>query len=382
MRDLRSLLHGRCSIALGVMMAVCTISAGARAAPASPVHYRVVGYDMGTTPIAPKDVGKIDILIFAFAKIVDGSVMLDAAATQRLRKRVALKKSHPGLKVDVSVGGWGAGGFSEAAATAEGRQRFADSAAQMLVANDADGLDVDWEYPGHSESGIASSPRDRQHFTAMLRTLRRTLDRVGKAHGRVGRKHFLLSIAIADGSFVDHIDIAAISPSVDWFNLMTYDFVNAMTPTTGHHSGLYASSLAAAGDRSVNRAVRQFLAAGVPPHKLMIGAAFYGREFAGVTPAQDGLYQPFEHFEGTHSWADLKTHFIDRNGYVRHWDAKAQAPWLWNAQTHHFISYDDPQSLAAKTAYVKAHHLGGIMYWEQSQDPRAELLDAVWQGLR
>jgi chitinase len=49
---------------------------------------------------------------------------------------------------------------------------------------------------------------------------------------------------------------------------------------------------------------------------------------------------------------------------------------------HRFISYDDPESIAAKAAYVKAQRLGGIMYWEQSQDPTRELLDAVWRGLQ
>jgi chitinase len=66
---------------------------------------------------------------------------------------------------------------------------------------------------------------------------------------------------------------------------------------------------------------------------------------------------------------------------VRQWDAAADAPWLWNARTRTFISYDDPESIAAKAAFVKAHDLGGIMYWEQSLDPTGELLDAIWRGL-
>ena len=204
----------------------------------------------------------------------------------------------------------------------------------------------------------------------------------GKQHDRRGARHYTLSIAAADGPFVDGIDIAAVAPSLDWFNLMTYDFVNALTPTTGHHTGLYDSPLAPDDARSTDRAVRQFLAAGVPPAKLFIGAAFYGREFADVKPAHQGLYQGYGQFVGVHPWPVLQTDFIGRHGYVRHWDATAQAPYLWNAATRHFISYDDPQSLAAKAAYVKAHHLGGIMYWEQDHDPKGELLDALWRGLR
>jgi chitinase len=120
----------------------------------------------------------------------------------------------------------------------------------------------------------------------------------------------------------------------------------------------------------------------VPAHKLLIGAAFYGREFADVQSAHDGLYQAYGHYQGEHPWPQLKADFINRNGYVRYWDTVAQAPYLWNAATHRFISYDDPQSIAAKADYVRSHHLGGIMYWEQAEDPQGELLDAVWQGLR
>jgi len=351
-------------------------------AQASPAHYRVVGYATGWSPLQDKDAGKIDTLIFAFAQLQQGRVTLDAARAQRLRQLIALKATHPRLTVEISVGGWSIGGFSEAAATAAGRRAFADSAAQLVAEYGADGLDVDWEYPGHHESGIQSSPQDRADFTLLLQAIRAGLDRAGAAHGRTGANRYTLSIAAADGPFVSGIDLTAVAPSLDWFNLMTYDFVNAMTPTTGHHSGLYASKLAPADARSTSRAVRQFIAAGVPARKLVIGAAFYGREFAGVQAAHHGLYQRYDHFQGTLPWPQLKADYIDKQGYVRYRDAIAQAPWLWNAGTRSFISYDDPRSIAAKAAFVKAHHLGGIMYWEQSLDPGDELLDAIWHGLQ
>lgn len=348
----------------------------AQAAPAARERYRVVAYDTAQHPMPAADAERIDTLIFAFARVVDGQVTLGDAARARLAQRVALKAAHPRLQVMVSVGGWQAGGFSEAAATAAGRQRFADSAAALLAQTHADGLDVDWEYPGHHESGIASSPEDREHFTALLQTLRATFDRAG--HG----KHYLLTIAAADGPFVDGIAIAAVAPQLDWFNLMTYDFCNAMTPTTCNHTGLHASALAPADARTLARAVRQFRAAGVPPQKLVPGVAFYGREFADVQPAHRGLFQRYGHFQAMIAWPQLKADYIGRHGYVRYWDAKAKAPYLWNAQTRSFISYDDPQSIAAKAAYVKAQHLGGLMYWEQANDPDGELLKAVWQGLQ
>jgi chitinase len=358
------------SVLLAGLLAAATV-------PAQAARYRVVGYATDWKATHARTLDRIDTLIFAFAHVENGRVVVDADALPRLERLLALRRTRPSLKVMISVGGWGAGGFSEAAASAQGREAFARSAAQLLAAHGADGLDVDWEYPGHHESGIATSPADRGHFTLLLKALRQALDRESKKDGR----RYAVSIAVADGPFVDGIDIAAVAPVVDWFNLMTYDFVNRMTPTTGHHTGLYRSPLAPAGARSADAAVRQFLAAGVPPEKLLLGAAFYGREFDDVQAAHDGLYQAYGRYQGEHRWPELERDYIGRNGFVRHWDAQAMAPWLWNPRTHQFISYDDPRSIAAKAAYVKAHRLGGIMYWEQTNDPDGELVDAIWEGL-
>jgi len=366
-----------------LLLAACQLVVRAcPAAAAVPPHSRIVGYATGWVPAQDKDAGKIDTLIFAFAKLIGGRVVLDPAGEDHLRQLTALKAAHPELRVAISVGGWGAGGFSEAAAGDAGRRAFADSAAQLIAAHGADGLDVDWEYPEHSEAGIRASPRDRANFTLLIEAIRASLDRAGASRGRTGANHYTLSIAAADGPFVGGIDIAAVAPYLDWFNLMTYDFVNSLTPTTGHHSGLHASRLTPAEARTTDRAVRQFLAAGVPPGKLVIGAAFYGREFADVQADHHGLYQHYGSYQGEHPWTELKANYINSSGFVRYWDAAAQAPWLWNTRLRRFISYDDPQSIAAKAAFIKSRHLGGIMYWEQSLDPSGELLEAAWRGLQ
>jgi chitinase len=371
------------TLASALLLAACqlVVCAGPAAAAVSP-HSRIVGYATGWVPAQDKDAGKIDMLIFAFAKLIDGRVVLDPAGEEHLRQLTALKAAHSKLRVAISVGGWGAGGFSEAAGGDAGRHAFADSAAQLIAALGADGLDVDWEYPEHSEAGIRASPRDRANFTLLIEAIRASLDRAGAGRGRTGASHYTLSIAAADGPFVGGIDIAAVAPYLDWFNLMTYDFVNRLTPTTGHHSGLHASGLTPAEARTTDRAVRQFLAAGVPPGKLVIGAAFYGREFADVQADHHGLYQHYGSYQGEHPWPELKANYINSSGFVRYWDAAAQAPWLWNARLRRFISYDDPQSIAAKAAFIKSRHLGGIMYWEQSLDPSDELLEAAWRGLQ
>jgi len=300
-------------------------------------------------------------------------------AGQTLATLTGLRKLNPNLKIIVSIGGWSADYFSDVALTEASRQHMADSVAAFIEKYDVDGVDLDWEYPTLPGPGISHRPEDKRNFSLMLETLRSRLDKLGAAHG--GR-HYLLTIAAADSEFVGGIELERVSHSLDWFNLMTYDFHNSLTPTTGHHAGLHLSALAPAEDRAGDKAVAQFLAAGVPAKKLNVGVAFYGRAFTGVDPAHDGLQQKYAKYLGSPSWRELVASYIDKNGYVRRWDAQAQAPYLWNAATHTFVSYEDPQSLRAKVVFVKAKGLGGVMYWEHILDRDEELLGVLDQSLR
>ena len=114
----------------------------------------------------------------------------------------------------------------------------------------------------------------------------------------------------------------------------------------------------------------------------MLGVAFYGRGFVGVKPLHNGLNQPYERYEGDYKYADLEDRFIGRQGFVRHWDERARAPYLWNGTSKSFITYDDPQSIRTKADYVRDKRLGGMMFWELSQDRNDELLDVIVTSLR
>lgn len=349
--------------------------AGAQAAPPA-ADYRIVGYVADAQPLPSVSARKLDVINYAFAQVdAKGDVrFMSPMAGQTLATFTGLRKINPNLKVIVSIGGWGADFFSDVALTAQTRQHMAESVAAFIEKYDVDGVDIDWEYPTLAGPGISHRPEDKRNFSLLLETLRARLDKLGAAHH--GR-HYLVTIAAADGEFVAGIELERASRSLDWINLMTYDFHNSLTPTTGHHAGLHLSDVSPADDRAGDKAVAQFLAAGVPAKKLNLGVAFYGRAFTGVDPAHDGLQQKYAKYEGSPSWRELVASYIDKNGYVRHWDAKAQAPYLWNAKTRTFVSYEDPQSLRAKVAFVKAKGLGGVMYWEQSLDSNEELLGVL-----
>jgi chitinase len=347
-------------------------------------QYRIVAYVAGWSIPAVIHPEKLTHINFAFAQITPaGRVELtNGELAASLRRLVALKRANPRLKVIVSIGGWMADGFSDAALTETSRAAFADSAVDLLRQFSADGIDLDWEYPGQGVAGIKYRAEDRQNFTRLLAMLRTKLDAASVAQGRTGGSRYTLSIASADREYFDHTEMDKLHVYLDWINVMSYDFFNSLTPTTGHHAGLYRAAATVPTDRDADESVKQHLAAGIPSEKIVLGVAFYGRGFAGVRPVDNGLEQPYERFEGAHDYSELAEKFIDKQGFVRYWDDRAKAPYLWNSASRTFITYDDPRSIRIKAQYVKAHHLGGMMFWELSEDRNEELLDVIARSMR
>jgi chitinase len=347
--------------------------------PEAPAQeFRVVAYVAGWSMPEAVPAEKLTHVNFAFARIdADGRVAFENPRyAEAIASLVALKARNPRLKVLVSVGGWEADGFSDAALTPDSRARFAASAVDFVRRHRLDGIDLDWEYPGQGVAGIKFRAEDKENFTLLLRDLRAALDAASRAEGRdAGR--YLLTIASADREYFDHAQMDRLHVYLDWVNVMAYDFFNRLTPTTGHHAGLHASAFAAPEDRNASASIAQHLAAGIPPEKLVLGVAFYGRRFEGVDPLHEGLNRPYERYGGEHAYATLAESYIGREGYVRRWDVRARAPFLWNAAARSFITYDDPQSIREKTAFACGKRLGGVMFWELSQDREGELLDAI-----
>ncbi len=67
-------------------------------------------------------------------------------------------------------------------------------------------------------------------------------------------------------------------------------------------------------------------------------------------------------------------------GFTRYWDAAASVPYLYSEQKQQFVSYEDPESLALKCAYVRKQGLGGMMFWEYNGDASGALLNAIDQA--
>lgn len=317
------------------------------------------------------DVMRMTHMNVAFGLIENDRVTVDHLP--HLDRLAFFKKINPELKLILSVGGWGADGFSQAAATVEGRSAFVESSVEILARWGFDGIDIDWEYPGSSVAGIESSPKDRENFTYLMRDLRDGLDKAGREQG----KYYLLTCAVgASQEFADRTEMDQVAQLCDYINLMTYDLRGGPPKVTGHHTNLYAQT----GDEdgpSAEKTVEIFYREGVPLEKMVLGAAFYGRIWEEVLSAEEnGLNQPTADYAGWVGEYEEIAAKIGKDGFVRYWDDQAKAPYLFNGTT--FITYDDEESILEKCRFIKEKGLAGMMYWEYGSQV---LFDAAYNCL-
>ncbi|MEP6926983.1 MAG: glycosyl hydrolase family 18 protein [Ginsengibacter sp.] len=332
-------------------------------------NFAVIAYYAGrTTMIDSFEVEKLTHLIFSFCHLKGDTLSVsngrDSATIFRM---VELKKRNPQLKIILSLGGWGGcQNCSSVFSTRYGRRIFSKSAKQLNKYFGTDGIDLDWEYPAiHGFPGHNYSFADKSNFTGLITQLRKKL----------GRKK---EISFAAGGFTAFIDSSIewkkVMSKIDRVNLMSYDLVHGGSTVSGHHTPLFSTPQQV---ESVDNGVKKLITAGVPPGKIVVGAAFYARLFQVMDTANYGLYRQGEFYHGLSF-----SHFADTinvtNGFIQYWDTMAKAPYAFNIQRKLMATYDDTVSIKLKTEYVVKNKLNGIMFWQLADDSFSNgLLDVI-----
>jgi len=125
--------------------------------------------------------------------------------------------------------------------------------------------------------------------------------------------------------------------------------------------------------------IRNMMAVGVKPSKIVLGTAFYGKGRVVKTTDNNGLYQipvPVWRWLGG-GYSYLKDSVVNKKGFTRYWDAESKAPYLFNADEKAFITYDDEESTRIKCEYILKNKLAGIMFWEYFADQKHYLLNEI-----
>jgi len=364
-------------------MLCCTAVRGRAEAPAVLAAY----YD-GSVPVSTIPAGALTDVIYAFGEPGVGNICHSASTEQAkaFTQLRALRNAHRHLHLLLSIGGWAqAPQYSDAALTPDSRMAFARSCIdEYVVKAGFDGIDVDWEFPVHG--GIPQNPhrpQDRANVTALMKEFRRQLDVLGRQQHR----HYYLTIATPTGRWQyggaydpsDSYDLRAIARVADWLNVMTYDMNNVFSPVSSFNTPMDEDPKDPAPSKqrrwnNVTAAVQYYEQHGVPAYKIVLGMAFYGRGFVGVTPRRAGLYSKYKGGFPETPWSVVKSRFLPDRAWERHWSVTARAPWLYNRRTHVFFTYDDPRSMAIKAAFARREHLRGTMFWVFGEDDSAQSL--------
>ena len=332
-----------------------------------------------------------------------------------------LKVKYPHLKILLSLGGWTYSKyFSDAAASSASRQKFVSSCINMFLKGNLptgisgdesggpaagaglfDGFDIDWEYPGVlGHVGNHYGPQDKANYTLLMQEFRNELDSYGASVG----KHFLLTAAVPSGQDkIAQIQTNQVGNYLDYADVMTYDMHGAWE-TTGptnlqdplHPSPSDPSPVVPPGNEKYNidTAIKAWttglpdysIPGGFPRGKLVLGIPFYYRGWTGVSPGSNhGLYQPASgpspafsdsQTAGVADYKELVAAGLTGNAFF---DSTTQASWLYDGTN--FYTGDNPQSLTAKTTYIKNNAMAGAMIFSLDQDSNDTLLTTIANGL-
>jgi chitinase len=322
-----------------------------------------------------------------------------------LRQLRVLKRQNPQLKIMLSVGGACyydaeldqclalSPLFRTISQSEEGTAYFLDALVKLMIQpfpegeNQElfDGLDIDWEFP------VAE---DRAYYVPFIRALRQRLD----AAGEQNHKRYLLTVdGAATQYFIQHVDIQNLAPLVDWVNVLSYLF--HMPQSWNDHTG-HNAPFASMGNDShgqgydvQNASIGVWQKGGMPMEKLALGLPFFGIGYKQVQsgnanyPGLNAKYDGALVEGGEIPYVEIWTDHYKKGGFKAYWDDQAQVPFMYNADTKAWISYDDTKSLSIKSIWAKEQKLAGIFLWELSQEsmpnqPLAPLTQAITNALR
>jgi chitinase len=268
-----------------------------------------------------------------------------------------------GVKVILSLGGWGWDKqFASIVSKPEAEDRYAKAVIAIIDTFDYDGIDFDWEYPDTKEEVVG--------FERLARRFRKELDELSR---QKHRPMVLTMAASSNAETLRWLSKEILVETLDWVNVMTYDFAGPWTSYAGHNSPLFASSKQPAGKpRSTERSMKYLVEErGIPANKLAVGIPLYGRGFSVAEPyASTKNAPPTRSRAGGGNYSNIEK--LVKEGWTRRWDDETKTPWLIAPDKSTVIGYDDAESVAIKSEWAMKQGFRGVFFWQIGGDLLAD----------
>jgi len=341
-------------------------------------------YRQGDAKFTPQNINPYlcTHLIYAFGGLGKDDSIVPFDEYQDIEKGgygrfAALKTYNKDLKTMLAIGGWNEGSkrFSPLVADPDRRQVFIKSALRFLRQYNFDGLDLDWEYPTQRQGG---RPEDRQNYATLIQEMREAFESEAE---KTGKERLLISMAVpasleyaGKGYAIESLD-----KSLDFFNLLTYDYHSAHEPAVNHHSPLYRpddwSEFDFRKDLNIDATIKFYLRNGASRDKLVLGIPTYGRSYTLANPDAHEISSPAtgpgEQGAGTKEDGYLAYYEICEKILEDGWDIVTQYPGIMGPYAHkgnQWVGFDDVDIAVEKAFYVAEEELGGIMFWTIDND--------------
>ncbi|KAL9227507.1 hypothetical protein vseg_003189 [Gypsophila vaccaria] len=345
-------------------------------APASAVKG---GYWLPDSGIAASDIDStlFTHLFCAFAQLDTSTNQLSPIPAECSSFTQSVQQANPSVQTLLSIGGGStpSSDFNNMASQAASRSTFINSAITMARSNGFHGLDLDWEQ---------QTTQDEMNNLGTLLTEWRAA--INADATNTGLQPLLLTAALAytpvanpSATFPSQV----IAQTLDWVNVMAYDFYNpnGSSTETRSHACLRDPTGGASGRSGLNTWINQ----GVPAKQLVLGFPYYGYVWKLVDPNNNGLLAPADGVDtsvaGVSSEGALKydqiEDFINEKQATVVYNSSFVTNYCYSGST--WINYDDTQTIAAKVSYAKSINLLGYFAWNLAQDHNGALSNQASQ---
>ncbi len=322
---------------------------------------RVIGYYpqwvVGNLPPSEIDFNVVTHVIHSFAwPNEDGSI---SSYDGMFGSDISNIIHNQGAKFLLSLGGWGNhAGFEVISGDPVLREFFIYNLVSILLVNNYDGVDLDWEFP--------DSNTDRENLNLLVSDMDSIFFSINP--------EWIISMAIPVSNWWGQWhDFEFLEQHVDFFNAMTYGTHGDWSSHVGHLAPLYPSppdDLDGSCDENMNYL---HFSRGVPKDKINMGMPFWGLKWEA-----SNINEPFANNSENIFYYDIPE--LINNGWSYHWDGDALCPYLVKDDGSLVITYENPESIAFKCQYVIEEGLGGVMIWALSYDKTEygqELIHAI-----